>query len=138
MLRYLSDPPSVHCPSVISHYGNTLKEMAAAEWFEQRTDLFDRRNLDLDTDVSRTGTYSCFCYNELINLDQDPRTLYKIEHVDGKNSTLLAEPICEKYHHYAIQNGFFVAQAYSQLIVLFAMGVRNAYAWLASKNRFRD
>ena len=94
--------------------------------------------MDLDTDVSRTGTYSCFCYNELVNLDQDPGTLYTIEHVDGKNSTLLAEPICEKYHHYAIKNGFFVAQAYSQLIVLFAMGVRNAYAWLASKHRFRD
>ena len=69
VLRYLSDPPSVHCPSVISHYGDTLKEMAAAEWFEQRTDLLDRRGMDLDTDVSRTGTYSCFCYNELVNLD---------------------------------------------------------------------
>ena len=57
--------------------------------------------------------------------------------MDGKNSTLLAEPICEKYYHYAIQNGFSVAQAYAQLIVLFAMGVRRAYAWLASKHRFR-
>ena len=34
--------------------------------------------MDLDTDVSRTGTYSCFCYNELVNLDQDPDTLYNI------------------------------------------------------------
>ena len=69
--------------------------------------------MDLNKDVSRTGTYSCFCYNELVNLDQDPDTIYKIEHVDGKNSTLLAEPICENYYHYVIQNAFFIGQAYS-------------------------
>ena len=50
---------------------------------------------------------------------------------------MLNEPICEKYYHFAIQDGLFFAQAYSQLIVLFAMAVRNAYAWLASKHHFK-
>lgn len=50
--------------------------MALVEWFELRDNFLNVWEINLDTDVSRTGTYSCFCYNELVNLDKDPGTLY--------------------------------------------------------------
>lgn len=64
LIRYLTDTPGISCPTVITQYGKDLQVMAFIEWKEQRDRLlFDIREMDLNSDVSRTGTYSCFCYN---------------------------------------------------------------------------
>lgn len=67
--------------------------------------------MDLDTDVSRSGTYSCFCWNELVNLDKNANTNYTIPYNYGTEEK--TEPICSSYNDYALKNGFFIAQGYS-------------------------
>ena len=52
--------------------------MAVTEWLEMPENTLKFWLVDLDTDVSRTGAYSCFCYHELIELEKDPSTLYHI------------------------------------------------------------
>ena len=76
--RYIKDPPSVFCPNVITHYGSSLEEMAVTEALETPDKSIKFWLVDLDTDVSRTGAYSCFCQNELVEYEKDPSTLYHI------------------------------------------------------------
>ena len=59
--RYIKDPPSVFCPNVITDYGSLLELMAVTEWLEMPDNTVKFWLVDLDTDVSRTGAYSCFC-----------------------------------------------------------------------------
>ena len=105
-LTYLRNTPAVDCSQLVSNYGTDLKALAFTEWLEMQDDYYAMFHLDLDDNVSRLGSYQCFCQNELINLDQPADSMYTLSYTQADGSTgYMTEPICRNYETYAVSDG---------------------------------
>ena len=62
LIRYVNTPPGVNCATQLDHVGD-LETKAYIEYLEQGDVDYLDVNSNINTIVSRTGHYVCFCEN---------------------------------------------------------------------------